>query len=72
LQKPDTPKTIVFTPADNLLASRIQWSSDGATIYLLTTKGKPLIANQRLGTLKCIPLQQMAEIPTNGNLTFFH
>jgi len=72
LQKPDTPKTIVFTPADNLSASRIQWTPDGATIHLLTTKGKPFVANQRIGTLKCIPLQQTAEIPTNGNLTFFH
>jgi len=72
LQKPDTPKTIVFTPAENLSASRIQWSADGATIHLSTTRGKPIIANQLIGTLKCIPFQQTAELPSNGNLTFFH
>jgi len=72
LQKPDTPKTIVFTPAENLSASRIQWSAEGATIHLSTTGGKPIIINQLIGTLKCIPFQQTAELLTNGNLTFFH
>ena len=72
LQKPDTPKTIVFTPAENLSASRIQWSADGATIHLSTTRGKPIIANQLIGTLQCIPFQQTAELSSNGNLTFFH
>jgi len=72
LQKPDAPKSIVFTPADNLQTSYIQWSPNGATIYLQTIKGKPISINQRIGTLKCIQSQQSASIPANGNLTFFH
>jgi len=71
LQKPDTPKTIIFTPAENISASRIQWLADGATIHLSTTKGKPIIINQLIGTLKCIPFQQTAETSSNANLTFF-
>ena len=72
LQKPKTPKTIVFTPADNISASRIQWSAEGATIHLSTTKGQAITINQLIGTLKCIPLQQTAELSSNGNITFFH
>ena len=72
LQKPDTPQRIVFTPAANLQASNIQWSSNGATIYIMTTRGKPIVADQRIGTLKCTQIQQSAQIPVEGNLTFFY
>ena len=51
LLKPDTRLSIRFIPGPNILATKLDWTSNGAILYFQVMKDKLIHVGQRIGTI---------------------
>jgi len=51
LIKPDTRLNVRFTPGPNILATKLDWTLNGAILYFQVMKDKPINVGQRIGTI---------------------
>jgi len=52
LRKPDEQLTVKFEPAQNIQATRLKWTYNGAVLYITVSKGTIINVGQHLGVLK--------------------
>ena len=58
LLKPDTRLSIRFIPGPNILATKLDWTFNGAILYFQVMKDKLIHVGQRIGTIHWQPFEQ--------------
>jgi len=62
LRKPDARLNVRFIPGPNIQAIRLDWTLDGAILYIDVTKGKSINVGQHIGTLRWQQFEQLGKM----------
>jgi len=62
LRKPDEKITVKFIPAPNIQVTRLEWTFNGAVLYMILSKGKTINVGQHIGVLRWQPFEQMGKM----------
>jgi len=72
LLKPDTRLSIRFIPGPNILATKLDWTFNGAIVYFQVMKDKPIYVGQRIGTIHWQPFEQPGKMqPSSYSIKFY-
>jgi len=71
LIKPYIRLSARFTPGPNFLATKLDWTLNGAILYFQAMKDKPINVGQRIGTIHWQPFEQPGIMqPSSHSITF--
>jgi len=72
LLKPDTRLSVRFIPGPNILATKLDWTFNGAIVYFQVMKDKPIYVGQRIGTIHWQPFEQPGKMqPSSYSIKFY-
>jgi len=72
LLKPDNRLSIRFIPGPNILATKVDWTLNGAILCVQVTKDKPINVGQRIGTIHWQTFEQPGKMQTSSHSIKFH
>ena len=73
LIKPDDRLSVRFTPGPNVLATKLDWTLNGAILYFQVMKDTPINVGQRIGTLYSQPFEQPGKTqPSSRSIKFMN
>jgi len=70
LLKPDIRLSVRFSPGPNILATKLDWTLNGAILYFPVMKDKPITVRPRIGTIHWQPFQQPGKCNLPAILSF--
>jgi len=71
LLKPDISLCVRFTPGPNILATKLDWTLNGAILYFQVMKDKLINVGQRIGTIRWQLFEQPEKMQPSNHSTKF-
>jgi len=72
LLKPNARLSIRFIPGPNILATKLNWTFNGANLYFQVMKDKLIHVAQRIGIIHWQPFEQPGKMQPSSHSIKFH